>query len=39
MEIGDFFGNVHIAKKAQVKFVMDWYSRLLTEDVNSWRAA
>jgi carboxylesterase 2 len=25
IELGNFFGNVHIGKKAQVKFIMDWY--------------
>lgn len=25
MELGNYFGNVPIAKKAQVKFIMDWY--------------
>lgn len=27
MELGNYFGNVPIAKKAQVKFLMDWFHR------------
>ncbi|KAJ5191235.1 carboxylesterase [Penicillium cinerascens] len=25
MELGNYFGNMPIAKKAQVEFIMDWY--------------